>query len=186
VAVTTALPDDIVEEVLAFPESHMGVHRIAVVLREGQAYRGVEVAWGRDVLSVEGYEVPPFDASDVVSVADDSRAQLPLGSAQSGQSVGVRQVQRQFLLMAVAGSLIVAVVPLAIAYCGLRWGLGYEDTGLLIGLVPSVVLAAYFAIRLGALSVRLWRDQKERGWPGRQHVGLREFIDAMQARNDGA
>jgi hypothetical protein len=72
VRVTTALPEEIVEDVLSFPEWHAGVHRVTVALDDGRRFRGVLVSWGTDVLSVEGYGAVPFDATDVVAVEDDS------------------------------------------------------------------------------------------------------------------
>ena len=69
---STTLPDSVVEKVLAFPEWRMGAKRIKVVLADGRSFSSVEVAWGRDVVRVAGYEEVPFDAADVVAVEDFS------------------------------------------------------------------------------------------------------------------
>ena len=69
---STTLPDPIAEKVLAFPEWRMGAQRIKVVLADGRSFSPVEVAWGREIVRVAGYEEVPFDAADVVEVEDFS------------------------------------------------------------------------------------------------------------------
>jgi hypothetical protein len=66
------LPDAIAEQVLAFPEFRMGVHRVAVTLQSGEGFSGVLVSWGHEVVRVEGHDGVPFEAAEVASVADDS------------------------------------------------------------------------------------------------------------------
>jgi hypothetical protein len=65
------LPDEIKERVLGFPEWRMGAHRVAVTLRDGSKVRGVLVAWGTEVVRVDGAAEIPFDANDVVAVFPD-------------------------------------------------------------------------------------------------------------------
>lgn len=70
---TDQLPVGIREQVLQFPEWSMGAHRVTVVLADGRNFVGTFVAWGSQVVKVEGFEVPPFDASQVVEVFDASQ-----------------------------------------------------------------------------------------------------------------
>jgi len=66
------LPDAIAAQALRFPEFRMGVHRVAVTLRNGEQFDGVLVGWGHEVVRVEGFEALPFDPEDVISVRDAS------------------------------------------------------------------------------------------------------------------
>jgi hypothetical protein len=49
-AVSNRLPERISEQVLDFPEVHMGVHRVTVVLTDGRTFSGVDVAWGNEIV----------------------------------------------------------------------------------------------------------------------------------------
>jgi hypothetical protein len=49
-AVSNRLPERISEQVLDFPEVHMGVHRVTVVLTDGRTFSGVDVAWGNEII----------------------------------------------------------------------------------------------------------------------------------------
>ena len=52
----------------------MGAQTIKVTLADGRAFDKVTVAWGHEVIRVEGFDTLPFDAEDVVSVEDASGA----------------------------------------------------------------------------------------------------------------
>ena len=66
------LPQHLGEIVSGFPETHMGAQTIKVTLSDGRVFDGVVVAWGHEVVRVEGYESLPFNAEDVISVEDAS------------------------------------------------------------------------------------------------------------------
>lgn len=69
---TGRLNDDLVSRALSFPETHMNVVTVAVTLRDGRTFAGVELAGGSEVIRVRGRSDVPFDAADVVDVQDDS------------------------------------------------------------------------------------------------------------------
>ena len=71
-AVTYRLPQPLAEIVSCFPETHMGAQTIRVTLADGRTFDGVTVAWGHEVVRVAGFDVLPFDASEVVEVEDSS------------------------------------------------------------------------------------------------------------------
>jgi hypothetical protein len=60
--VTRTLPEPAAEQVLAFPEWMMGAQRIKVTLADERTFAPVDVAWGREIVRVAGYEEEPFDA----------------------------------------------------------------------------------------------------------------------------
>ena len=73
-SVTVRLPDDIAERVQGFPESSMGAKTVSVRVSDGRMFSGVVVAWDREVVRVNGHEVIPFRAEDVVDVCPDPSA----------------------------------------------------------------------------------------------------------------
>jgi hypothetical protein len=76
--VSDQLPPDIADEVAAWPEFRMGVHRVRVKLNDGRTFDNVMVAGGR-VAGVLGRDEVPFEASQVVAVTDFADAPLPPG-----------------------------------------------------------------------------------------------------------
>ena len=66
--VSRTLLDPIAQKVLAFPEWKMGTHRVKVTLADGRSFSPVDVAWGREIVRVDGSDVVPFDAKDVTEV----------------------------------------------------------------------------------------------------------------------
>jgi hypothetical protein len=72
VRVSEAFTGVLLDQILRFPEVHMGVHRITVELGDGTAIGGVLVAWGGQVIRVEGRDPVPFSVRDVVAVHDAS------------------------------------------------------------------------------------------------------------------
>jgi hypothetical protein len=62
------LPDAAREEINAFPEYKMGVHRITVELRDGRVFTDVDVAWESDIIRVAGSTEVPFDAGEIVRI----------------------------------------------------------------------------------------------------------------------
>jgi hypothetical protein len=63
------LPESITEEILQFPESSMGAHRVKVAPQDGREYSDVYVAWGKNVVRVGTSEFVPFDPAHVVAAA---------------------------------------------------------------------------------------------------------------------
>lgn len=63
--------DEIAEKILVMPEYRQGANRIKVTLKNGQCFKGVFVAWGREIVKVEGYASIPFEAEDVISVENN-------------------------------------------------------------------------------------------------------------------
>ena len=66
--VSKILPEPIAQKVNDFPEWRMGTQRIKVTLVDGRTFYPVDVAWGREIVRVVGYEEVPFEAEDVVEV----------------------------------------------------------------------------------------------------------------------
>ena len=54
--------------VLDFPEYSQGVNRITVRLADGREFSDVFVAWGSEIIKVEGYKSLPFDPNQIVEV----------------------------------------------------------------------------------------------------------------------
>jgi hypothetical protein len=71
--VAVYLPEATREQVGTFPETHYGVQTVRVTLADGRVFRGVQVAWGREVVRVDGYPEIPFSEEQVVVVEDDSK-----------------------------------------------------------------------------------------------------------------
>ena len=67
------LPSEISERVNSFPEVHQGMQRVTVVLADGRRFRGVDVAWGCEVLAVAGCQTIPFSGDAVTEVYDESQ-----------------------------------------------------------------------------------------------------------------
>ncbi|HEY3698863.1 MAG TPA: hypothetical protein VGK97_05985 [Spongiibacteraceae bacterium] len=63
--------DEFAEKILAMPEYRQGANRIKVTLNDGRVFRGVFVAWGREVIRVEGLTSIPFEVEDVSSIEND-------------------------------------------------------------------------------------------------------------------
>jgi hypothetical protein len=76
--VSDKLPSAISDEVAGWREFRMGVNRVRVELADGRVFDNVMVAGGR-VVGVLGQPQVPFEASDVVAVADFTDAPLPPG-----------------------------------------------------------------------------------------------------------
>ena len=72
------LPPAISDQVARWPEFRMGVNRVRVELADGRVFDDVMVAGGR-IVGVLGQPEIPFDASDVVAIADFADAPLPPG-----------------------------------------------------------------------------------------------------------
>jgi hypothetical protein len=68
--VSAFLPEAIAEQVATFPEWRMGVQRIQVTLADGRTFSTVDIAWGREIVRVGGYDCVPFEAEDVIAVKD--------------------------------------------------------------------------------------------------------------------
>lgn len=62
------LSENIRDELNSLPETGYGVQRVVVTLRDGRVIPGVHVAWGSEVVRVDGVEGIPFNPRDVVAV----------------------------------------------------------------------------------------------------------------------
>ena len=62
------IPTHLQALVLDFPEYSQGVNRITVRLADGREFGDVFVAWGAEIVKVQGYESLPFDPSQIVEV----------------------------------------------------------------------------------------------------------------------
>jgi hypothetical protein len=76
--VSDKLPPAISDEVAGWTEFRMGVNRVRVELADGRMFDNVMVSGDR-VVNVLGQPQVPFEASDVVAVADFTDAPLPPG-----------------------------------------------------------------------------------------------------------
>jgi len=66
------LSDAVTELILGFPEYKMGTHKVALKLRDGTIVENVLVAWGNEVIRVDGVDGCPFDPKEVVDAYDRS------------------------------------------------------------------------------------------------------------------
>lgn len=64
----TEIPSHLQPIILEFPEYSQGVNRISVRLADGREFSDVFVAWGSEIIKVEGYESLPFDPNQIVEV----------------------------------------------------------------------------------------------------------------------
>lgn len=62
------IPSHLQVLVLDFPEYSQGVNRITVRLADGREFSDVFVAWGAEIVKVQGYKSLPFDPSQIVEV----------------------------------------------------------------------------------------------------------------------
>jgi hypothetical protein len=70
------LPEAIQTKVKRFPNSSYGIKKATLILRDGQQYPGVHIAWSREIVHIEGHEIIPFDIADTVDArheADDQK-----------------------------------------------------------------------------------------------------------------
>lgn len=67
----TRFDDRLAEKILAMPEYRQGANKIRVVLNDGRQIGGVYVAWGREVIKVDGFSSIPFAIEDVADVEND-------------------------------------------------------------------------------------------------------------------
>jgi hypothetical protein len=62
------IPKHLQSFILDLPEYSMGAHRIIVRLKDGREFGDVFVAWGAEIIKVEGYNSLPFDPQYIVEV----------------------------------------------------------------------------------------------------------------------
>ena len=67
----TCFDDELAEKILAMPEYKQGTNKIRVTLKDGKSIAGVYVAWGREIIKVDGFLSMPFDIGDVADVEND-------------------------------------------------------------------------------------------------------------------
>jgi hypothetical protein len=77
------LPDHLTEKILTVGAWHMGAYRVGMRLADGRVIHGVLVAWGQEIVRVEGHDEVPFEVSEIVDVIDESRTEPPPGSSRS-------------------------------------------------------------------------------------------------------
>ena len=65
------LSSDLKERVLSMPEYRQGSHKVKVILKDGQRYSSVFVAWGSEIVKVGSNTIIPFNAEDIVDVQND-------------------------------------------------------------------------------------------------------------------
>ena len=70
--ISATLPDHVKERILTFPEYKMGVHLVALVLKDGSLVEDVLVAWGKEVIRIGGMDGCSIDVVDVVDAQDRS------------------------------------------------------------------------------------------------------------------
>ncbi len=63
-----SIPQDIADKICSFPEYRYGANRIKVWLDDGTCFDNVIVAWGEEIISVEGSKEIPFDPSKIIRV----------------------------------------------------------------------------------------------------------------------
>jgi hypothetical protein len=68
------IPEHLQDQMKRYPEESYGVKRITVTLDDGSEWRGVHVAWQKEIVWVEGQEGFPFDADRTVAVRPDPRS----------------------------------------------------------------------------------------------------------------
>ena len=66
------LPEHRQERVRELPEWRMGTHRVTLVLADGRTFSPVDIAWAKEIVRVDGSEVIPFTAGEIVEVVDAS------------------------------------------------------------------------------------------------------------------
>jgi hypothetical protein len=62
------LPSKFEEQVLEYPEYSYGVTRIVVTMDDGNEFRDVFVAWGKEIVKVGASVAVPFDPTKIVAV----------------------------------------------------------------------------------------------------------------------
>lgn len=67
------IPEHLQDQMKRYPDDSYGVKRIAVTLDDRTEWRGVHVAWQKEVVWVEGQEGFPFDSDRIVAVRPDPR-----------------------------------------------------------------------------------------------------------------
>jgi hypothetical protein len=53
------------------PEYRYGVNKVIAYLKNGDIFRDVHIAWGREIVKVGDGSLIPFDASDVIDVENE-------------------------------------------------------------------------------------------------------------------
>ncbi len=64
------LSPDLQEKADTFGESSYGATTVTVTLRDGRRIPDVVLAWNSEIVRVDGYEMIPFEAEDVVDVEE--------------------------------------------------------------------------------------------------------------------
>ncbi len=64
------LPESLQEKVASFPEYKMGVHRVSILLRNGDLIKNVHIAWNEKVVLIEGQTDIPFSTDEIVDAVN--------------------------------------------------------------------------------------------------------------------
>ncbi len=67
------MPEPLQERMNKFPDDSYGIKRVAVTLDDGTEYRGVYIAWCKEIVGIHGGEGIPFDPDRIVDVRQDPR-----------------------------------------------------------------------------------------------------------------
>lgn len=62
------IPQHLQARILDFPEYSQGVNRVIVRLEDGREFADVFVAWGAEIIKVEGHDSLPFNPKQIVDV----------------------------------------------------------------------------------------------------------------------
>lgn len=66
------LSADVTELILSFPEYKMGVHKVALVMKDGTILEDVYVAWGDEIVRMGKVDSPSIETANVVSAENRS------------------------------------------------------------------------------------------------------------------
>jgi hypothetical protein len=67
------IPEHLQDQMKRYPDDSYGIKRVAVTLDDGGEYRGVYVAWRKEIVGIEDREDIPFDPDRITAVCSDPR-----------------------------------------------------------------------------------------------------------------
>jgi len=74
------IPEHLQDQLKRYPDDHYGIKRVAITLVDGSEYRGIYVAWCKEIVGIEGQERLPFDPDRIAAVRPDPRNQRDAAS----------------------------------------------------------------------------------------------------------
>ena len=72
ILMTARLPKAVRARILSFPEYNIGVHKVALIMKDGSVIEDVLVAWGDEVVRVGEEGTVPFGLGEVIDAQDRS------------------------------------------------------------------------------------------------------------------